>query len=118
MTDTDLVAAFEAELARITVGPTLQARLEIGGILALESAFELRCYVAVVDRNSGKPITFGRIRMVRFGSVRDAVDRGRLPDLVSREARKVLREAMIHEIDESIRVDGELVFDPHPGAAS
>lgn len=42
---------------------------------------------------------------------------GTLAPFVIRQARHALRNALLHELDENIRVDGVLAFDPHPGAA-
>lgn len=93
------------------------SRLKVRFAVALESmtiipkglgSFALVGFMLVPDRDTGE------IREAQFEHVftpeAEALDD---PERFAMVVRIALRQAVLHEIDESIRVDGALVFDPH-----
>ena len=106
-----------AELARITCGPSLPFTIFLGAELPAEGLFEIRCSMPVRDRDGKYERTLDRLHNVRVDDAERAHRLGRLDRFLAREVRYLLRDALCHEVDENLRLDGVLVFNPHPGAA-
>jgi hypothetical protein len=64
----------------------------------------LHLNITVPDRNNGLPIRIQHLKMVDREHILHA------PGVVVRE---LLRTALMHELDESLTVDGVRVWDPH-----
>lgn len=70
--------------------------------------FDLFVTIAVPDRDTGSPTTINHARIFRTSDVRSPLQ---LHDMVYH----TVKAAVLHELDESWRVDGVRVRDPHAG---
>jgi hypothetical protein len=109
------VSADVAELAeKIRIAPfPMPLRIEMGGAGGtIFIVFHARVY----DRATGAPCPLQHRQS--FFAEHLASTRERPEVFLAGMVRRGLRELLAHELDECIRVDGAIAFDPHRGSAA